>query len=170
MSKPTVASDATITQASPEVILNTPGQNTLPPAIVYRTSGDYDDLVPITLSPDGKSVESYPAPTDVSPSWSTPLHVADGFLLDRRGISARSAFTCYTYARYCALTEAPSPRVLLDSVIPGARVTEMYALPITAAEAAADTALVNRLIMEGRTRSLMPNRERITPRMPQDND
>ncbi|MDO4319049.1 MAG: hypothetical protein Q4C34_00600 [Bacteroidales bacterium] len=134
----------------------------LPQAVIYTTSGDYDNLVPVTLSPDGKSIVSYPAPSDVSPETSAPLHVAHGYLLDRRGIGMYTAFTRYTYDRYAALPEAPSPEQLLDSIIPGARVTTMYSLPVTASEAAADTALVNRLIDEGRITPLMPQRIRPT--------
>jgi len=134
----------------------------LPRAVVYTTSGDYNDLVPVTLSPDGSQVVSYPAPSDVSPESSAPLPVAGGFLLDRRGIGMHTAFTRYTYAEYSAMQQAPTPQQLLDSIIPDARITSMYSLPITASEAAADTTLVNRLIDEGSLTPLMPQRVRPT--------
>lgn len=134
----------------------------LPQAVVYTTSVDCDDLVPVTLSPDGTQVVSYPAPSDVSPETSAPLHVTHGYLLDRRGIGMHTVFTRYTYAEYAALSEAPSAAQLLDSIVPGAHITSMYSLPLTASEAAADTTLVNRLIDEGKLTPLMPQKVRPT--------
>ena len=113
----------------------------MPRAVAYRMSGDYADNVPVTLAPDG-SLESYPAPSDINAA-SRPVPLAGGWWLDRRGVSPRSVFTRYTYAGYAALKEAPSPSQLLEAVIPGARVTSVVTLPMTTAEAVADTAAVN---------------------------
>lgn len=121
----------------------------MPKAVVYRTNGDYDDKVPVSLSPDGKSLVSYPAPGDVSEALSTPVRLRDGWLLDRRGIGANTAFLKYSYKEYSALSQAPSPRELLDAIIPGARVTEAYQLPVNASEAAADPAICLRHISDG---------------------
>lgn len=119
----------------------------MPRALLYRTNGDFNDNVAITLGADGLPA-SYPAPGDVG-AFCEPVPMADGWLLDRRGISAASVFTRYTYAQYAALPCAPSLRQLADSVIPGARVTETYVLPVTLGEALADTATVNSIIREG---------------------
>lgn len=121
--------------------------DTMPKAVIYRTSGDFRDNVPVTLGPDG-TLQSYPAPSDLTPGRSEPLSLADGFLLDRRGVSLNSAFTRYTYAEYAALPQTPAPDQLLKAIIPGARVTEIYTLPMTPGEAAADTAAVNRIIRD----------------------
>lgn len=107
-------------------------------------SGDYADNVPVTLAPDG-AIISYPAPTDLT-DRSTPLPLADGWWLDRRGISANSVFTRYTYSEYRALPAAPTPTELKASVIPGARVTATLQLPMTVSEATADTAAANAAI------------------------
>lgn len=109
-------------------------------AVAYRMTGPYADNVAITLSPDGKSVLSYPAPSDLTAS-SAPLPIADGWYLSRCGITAGSVFTTYTYEAYRALTAPPSPARLLQSVIPGARVAELRTLPLTPAQALDSLAL-----------------------------
>lgn len=123
---------------------DTPVGVTAPKAVAYRMSGDYADNVPVTLAPDG-TIISYPAPGDLT-DRSAPLPLADGWWLDRRGISANSVFTRYTYGEYRALPVAPTPAELKASVIPGARVTVTLQLPMTVAEATADTAAANAAI------------------------
>lgn len=118
----------------------------LPRAVIYRTNGDYDDRVPVTLDATRTSIVSYPAPTDIT-SASAPLVLADGWLLDRRGgISVNSAFLDWTYAQYAAMSHAPSIAEIMSHIIPEARVTVIRALPLTATEALADTARVNTMI------------------------
>lgn len=120
----------------------------LPKAKIYKTNGDYNNNVPITLSADGKRVISFPAPSDLSAN-STPLQLADGFLLDRRGISPNSAFLTLTYNEYAALKQAPSPSELLKLVIPEAKVTEIILLPFTIGSADDKVADINKLIQSG---------------------
>lgn len=121
----------------------------LPRAVVYRTNGDYDDRVPVTLDATRASIVSYPAPTDVTEA-SVPLVMSDGWLLDRRGgISMNSAFLDWTYAQYAAMPHAPSIAEIMAHIIPEARVTAIRILPLTATEAAADTARVNAIIRIG---------------------
>ena len=114
--------------------------------MVYKTDGNYADNVPVQMG-GGGVITSYPAPSDVSPERSTPLAVADGWLLDRRGISPRTVFTSYTYAEYAALPSAPTPQQLRAAIIPDAHITAMCTLPMTPASAAADTAAVNAIIL-----------------------
>ncbi len=116
----------------------------MPKGQVYRMSGDYARNVAITLAADG-TVQSYPAPTDITPS-SAPVELDGGWWLDRRGVTDRSVFTRYTLQEYAALKEAPTPAELLAAVIPGARVTAVMKLPVTTREALADTAAVNSYI------------------------
>ena len=75
------------------------------PVIVYKMSGDYADLVPLTLDGNGKIV-SYPDPMDITDSC-RPVALGEGWYLDRRGVTATSAFTDYTYAQYHALEDVP---------------------------------------------------------------
>ncbi|MCC8039402.1 MAG: hypothetical protein LIP02_14930 [Bacteroidales bacterium] len=118
----------------------------IPRALIYRTNGDYADNVPITVNAAGDQVVSYPAPTDLRNA--TPVPLADGWLLDRRGVNLNTRFTTYTYKEYSEMQAAPSIERLLHSVIPGARVTEVKRLDMTTQEALADTAAINLLILQ----------------------
>ncbi len=120
----------------------------IPRAVVYRTNGNFNDNVPVTLSADRKKIVAFPAPSDISPECA-PLPLADGYLLDRRGISANSAFTRYTYAEYAALPSAPDIMELKESIIGGAEVTDIILLPMSLSEAAADSAKCDNLVTNG---------------------
>lgn len=82
----------------------------LPPVIVYKTSGDYYNLVPITLNETKDKVISYPAPSDLytSGKLALPIKLENGYLFDQRGINANSVFTSFTYEAYSKLESAPS--------------------------------------------------------------
>lgn len=115
----------------------------LPPVIIYKMSGDYAENVPVTLNADGTKIVSYPAPSDVSVQYSTPLPLVDGFWLDRRGVSDNTVFTLYTYKEYASLPSAPTPEELMAEIIPGARVTETIAIPRAELISPTDTADIN---------------------------
>ena len=115
-------------------------------AQIYQTSGDYLHNLPVQFA-DG-NITSYPDPADITPE-SAPIPVEGGYLLDRRGVTPQTVFTTYTYTQYAALTAAPAISALKTAIIPGARVTRIVTLPISATQAAADTAAVNRLIRTG---------------------
>ncbi len=145
---PDPAQQPTPQQQPPEPIgalSDTPIHRALPRAVIYKTNGDYTDNVPVTLNAAGTALVSFPAPSDLT-DLSTPLPLADGYLLDRRGVSMNTRFTRYTYDSYRALAAPPSPATLIDSIIPGARVTELHRLDITLQQALGDTAAVNNLI------------------------
>lgn len=119
----------------------------IPKAVAYRTNGNYAANVPVTLADSGNELASFPAPSDLTES-STPVPLADGYLLDRRGISSHTAFLRYTYDEYRALPEVPGIAQLKSAIIPDARVTEIVQLPVTVQKACADTAAVNNMIRE----------------------
>ncbi len=120
----------------PRVMGGTPAD--MPRATVYRMSGDYSCNVPITIGTDGEAT-SYPAPSDLSET-SMPVDMGGGLWLDRRGVGLRSVFTRYTYAEYMALPQAPAPQRLRRAVIPGARVTAVYPLPMAIGADSAEVA------------------------------
>ena len=59
-----------------------------PPCIIYRTRSDYSMYVPVTLSADKIKIVSYPDIKDIyfNGKLSVLTLLADGFLLDNRGI------------------------------------------------------------------------------------
>lgn len=97
---------------------------------IYKTNGDYDNNVPVTLDASRTGVVAFPAPSDLSAA-STPVKLADGYLLDRRGVGANTAFTRYTYPEYEAMAQPPTTDELLRAVIPDARVTEVVEMPFS---------------------------------------
>lgn len=121
--------------------------NTVPKAILYRTNKPCADLVPVQVGADGTLI-SYPAPTDLSAS-SMPVELPGGWWLDRRGISASTAFTRYTYSEYEALKKAPAPKQIIAAIDTTVHIIEIYRLPMSAAEAAASPSLCTRYIANG---------------------
>lgn len=96
----------------------------LPKAVIYKTKKDYNNLVPITLDASHTKVISYPAPSDLVNA--KPTLLADGYLLDNRGIGVNSVFTGFTYDEYAALPQAPSIEELLASVVDFDPFVEIY--------------------------------------------
>lgn len=116
----------------------------IPRAVIYKTNGDYSRHVAVVVTPDGKDLVTFPDPSDVGPQ-SEPLAVADGWLLERRGgIGPNTRFLTYTYDEYHALPSVPSVQTLLSAIIPEARVTAAYRLPV--AMRAATPAVVDSII------------------------
>ncbi len=138
-------SAGTVADTAPAAYQATMHQAGPPPARVYRTSADYAANVPVTLNEQRTALVSYPDPADLR-QQSSPVPLADGWMLDRRGISANSAFLTYTYAQYAALDRAPDEADIMAAIIPDARVTEIGILPMTLQKAQADTAAVNRML------------------------
>lgn len=82
----------------------------LPPIVIYKTRGDYRELVPIRLSGDGETIVSYPSRYDLgSPDhFMKPRELSGGYLLDHRGVGLHTAFLRLTYSEYYALDQDPS--------------------------------------------------------------
>lgn len=117
---------------------------TQPRATAYRTNGNWNNHVAVTMNADRTALVAYPDVADVG-LHSAPLPLADGWLLDRRGgISTRTAFLDWTYADYSRLAATPAPAELMAHLLPAARVVEVHPLDLTLSEALADTARANR--------------------------
>ncbi|MCH4155823.1 MAG: hypothetical protein LKF31_05915 [Muribaculaceae bacterium] len=86
------------------------GAQALNPAVIYRTDADYSDFVPVTMNDNRTEVMNYPAPGDIyyKGELAKPTQLADGYLLDNRGIGKNSVFTDYTYEQYSKLLRAPT--------------------------------------------------------------
>jgi hypothetical protein len=101
---------------------------TSPPCIIYRTRSDYFLNVPVTLSADRSKIVSYP---DIRDIWfngklSVPTRLANGFLLDNRGIGLQVAFLSYTYEEYSKLSSTPTATDLMSMLLDKDPLTEMY--------------------------------------------
>lgn len=108
--------------------LNLPEFQSGPDAIIYKTKADYMHFVPVALSEDGRTILSYPHPSDLMTNgvMALPTKLKKGYLLDNRGIGPRVAFTRYTYFDYSSLPAPPSLEELLNSIIDSDPLLEMY--------------------------------------------
>lgn len=90
-----------------------------PRAVIYKTTKDYSDFVPVIMNDDRTKIVSYPAPTDVyyKGVLAKPTPLKDGYWLDNRGISKNVVFTSYTYEEYSKLKEVPSMKELMSKII-----------------------------------------------------
>jgi hypothetical protein len=96
--------------------------------IVYKTTKNYADCIPIQLNDDGTKVISYPSPEDIftDGQLAKPIALKKGYWLDRRGITKNTAFVNYTYEAYSKLIEAPSPEILFSKIIDKNPIIELY--------------------------------------------
>ena len=97
------------------------------PTIVYKTSSDYNNLVPILLSDDKTEIVSYPHPTDlkVESGYPLPTFLNNGYLLDNRGINKNVAFLKMTYEEYSKLQNSPTLKELYSLIIDKNPLTEL---------------------------------------------
>lgn len=88
----------------------------MPHVIIYKTTRDYSQNVPVIMDASRQCIVSYPDPADLRGNCH-PQALDNGFLLDNRGIGETVAFLSYTYDEYAALKSAPTMQQLLDSII-----------------------------------------------------
>ncbi len=99
-----------------------------PTTYIYKTKGDYNKLVPVTLSDDKTIITSYPHPKDIyyKGVLAIPTQLKEGYLLDNRGINANVAFLNITYEDYSKLSKAPSADELLEMITDNDPLIELY--------------------------------------------
>ena len=100
----------------------------VPGVIIYQTTRDYSKNVPVILSEDKKSIESYPGIKDVyiGEKLAYPTSLAKGFWLDNRGINQHVAFLTITYEEYAKLPQTPSAEELIKMVLDDSSLVCMY--------------------------------------------
>lgn len=99
-----------------------------PHAIIYKTNADYAKNVPVVLNSAKTAVIAYPHPTDLKngDQYLYPSALADGYLLDQKGIDINVAYLQYTYEQYAQLKEVPSLSELYESIIDKNPIVTMY--------------------------------------------
>ncbi len=100
----------------------------LPHVVVYKANTKYRYLVPVQLSPDKKSVVSYPAPGDVKTrsGFLQPVSLHGGYWLDKIGVNANTAYIKLSYQQYSKLKEAPTAEELFKMIAVKSPMTELY--------------------------------------------
>lgn len=98
------------------------------PVMVYRTTGDFYDKVPVGLDAERQRIVSYPAPGDLWQAGNPklPVRLAKGYLMDRQGVGANAAFLGIDYATYGAKEHAPSLATMEAALLERAPFAELY--------------------------------------------
>jgi len=99
-----------------------------PPCIVYKTKSDFNQYVPVILSEDKTDISSYPDIRDVfyNGRLALPTGLAEGYLLDNRGIGPDVAFLNISYDAYSKLPKTPGVDELMKSILEKDPLLEMY--------------------------------------------
>lgn len=98
------------------------------PVIIYKTRQDYSNRVPIMMNGEKTEILAFPGPGDLyfEGKLALPTPLINGYLLDNRGLSPRSAFLSYTYEEYAALSSPPDPAELMKNILDADPFMEMY--------------------------------------------
>ena len=101
-----------------------------PPLMVYKTVKNYNKNVPVILTEDKTAISSYPDVKDIyyKGEFSYPTEVADGYLIDNRGINKNVAFIDLTYEAYSKFSETPSAEALYSMILGKDPLLELYDL------------------------------------------
>jgi hypothetical protein len=94
------------------------------PTLIYKTTGDFSNYVPVTMNAKKTQILSYPAPADIREN-AKPTQLKDGWLLDNRGIGVYSVFLDYTYEEYANLSQVPSLAELQAHILEKNPLTEL---------------------------------------------
>jgi hypothetical protein len=117
-----------------------------PAVIIYKTTKDYSQNVPVTMNKEKTMIISFPDVKDVyfQGKLAIPTQLPDGFLLDNRGIGGDIAFLSYTYPEYAALETTPTPEQLLKHIIDSNPIDIMYSC-----RCERDSAIISGMILNG---------------------
>lgn len=107
------------THISQNQVVTTSSSLSEPLVIVYKTTKDYSNLVPVIMNDDRTKILSYPDPIDLisDGKLTIPTTLSQGYLLDNRGINENVVFLSYTYEAYSRLTEVPTMAELILSIV-----------------------------------------------------
>jgi hypothetical protein len=99
-----------------------------PHVLIYKTKGNYDTKVPVTLSENKKTITSYPDPTDllVNGQYCLPTKLKQGYYLDNKGIGLNIAFINMEYSYYSKLVKPPKIEELMRMIVDSDPLTELY--------------------------------------------
>ncbi len=98
------------------------------PCIVYKTKADYSTDVPVGLSQDKSHITSFPAVLDLKRNnqYTYPTPLANGYLLDNRGIGPDVAFLKISYEEYYNYDQVPQASDLFSKILETDPLVEMY--------------------------------------------
>lgn len=123
-----------------------------PPVIIYKTTKDYNLNIPVIMNREKTQIISYPGIQDIyyAGKLAVPTALANGFLLDNRGIGPDVAFLSYTYKEYAELEETPTAEQLMERIIDRDPLEQMYRC-----ECERDSALISEMLKQGQMASFI---------------
>ncbi|MFZ4581674.1 MAG: hypothetical protein ACOYM7_03395 [Paludibacter sp.] len=88
-------------------------------AIIYKTTADFSQNVPVIMNSSRTEIVSYPAPTDIfyNGILAQPTLLKNDYLLDNRGITENVVFLKYTYNQYSQFKTAPSIAEMMQNIL-----------------------------------------------------
>lgn len=90
-----------------------------PPTVVYKTSQDFSNYVPVLMNGDKTTILAYPAPSDLLKDGvpAQPTLLRDGYLLDNFGLRRNSVYLKYTIEEYSKLERVPSTEEMMENIL-----------------------------------------------------
>jgi hypothetical protein len=98
---------------------------TTAPIVIYKTTRDFSDFVPVIMNREKTVIVSYPDRMDIS-EVNKPTALINGYLLDNRGINENVAFLKFTYEAYKNLGKNPTREELINLIQEKYPLSEMY--------------------------------------------
>jgi len=98
---------------------------TTAPVIIYKTTRDFSDFVPVIMNREKTVIVSYPDRMDIN-EVNKPTALINGYLLDNRGINENVAFLKLTYEAYKNLDKNPTREELINLIQEKYPLSEMY--------------------------------------------
>lgn len=98
------------------------------PAVIYKTRGDYLNMVPVIMNEARTRIVSYPDPSDLrqGDQLMKPVKLRKGFMLDNRGINENVAFLNMSYEEYSKLETPPNIYEMSLMILDKEPLTELY--------------------------------------------
>ncbi|MCK4662924.1 MAG: hypothetical protein KAT68_08670 [Bacteroidales bacterium] len=104
-----------------------------PGYVIYKTKGNYNDLIFIRLSKDKKMVVQYPGPSDVyyinkneDTILRTPTILHKDYLLDNKGINTNAVFIDISYAEFSKRESSLSQEEMMNMIVDDDPFTEYW--------------------------------------------
>lgn len=99
-----------------------------PDVVIYKTTNDYTNNVPVIMDAECTRIVRYPAPADVrrGDAYATPIKLDNGYLLDCYGINKNVVFLDYTFEQYEDLSQVPSLDEMMQHIIDKNPLVEMW--------------------------------------------
>ena len=97
----------------------------MPRIVIYKTSADFSNNVPVAMDDSKTQIVSFPDPIDVKAN-KRPTLLNTGYMLDNFGIGKNVVYTDYTYEQYAALESVPDMETLLQHIVEKNPLVEYY--------------------------------------------